>query len=93
LDSARAHASGLRPRLVVAGYWRFLCFELRRLDFGVINSSALWQARLLFPVLMILAIPTALGWDALNQLDSSNLRISFLVNHVDCYRHHAHNFR
>jgi hypothetical protein len=50
--------------------------------FGVINSSALWQARLLFPALMILAIPTALGWDALNQLDSSNLRISFLVNAI-----------
>jgi hypothetical protein len=48
--------------------------------FGVINSSALWQARLLFPALMILAIPTALGWDALKQFDTSKLRISFLVN-------------
>lgn len=48
--------------------------------FGVINSSALWQARLLFPALMILALPTALGWDALNQFDTSNLRISFLIN-------------
>lgn len=48
--------------------------------FGVINSSALWQTRLLFPTLMIFAIPTALGWDALKQFDTSNLRISFLVN-------------
>jgi len=48
--------------------------------FGVINSSALWQARLLFPTLMILALPTALGWDTLKQLDTSNLRISFLTN-------------
>lgn len=48
--------------------------------YGVINSSALWQARLLFPALMIFAIPTALGWDALKQLDTSNLRISFLID-------------
>ena len=48
--------------------------------FGVINSSALWQARLLFPALMILAIPSALGWDALKQFNTPNLRISFLIN-------------
>ena len=48
--------------------------------YGVINSSALWQARLLFPALIILAIPTALGWDALKQFDTSKLRISFLTN-------------
>ena len=48
--------------------------------FGVINSSALWQSRLLFPALMLFAIPTVLGWDALNQFDTSKLRISFLVN-------------
>ena len=48
--------------------------------FGVINSSALWQSRLLFPALMLFAVPTALGWDALKQYDTSNLRISFLTN-------------
>ena len=47
---------------------------------GVINSAALWQARLLFPALIIFTIPTALGWDALKALDTSKLRISFLLN-------------
>ena len=47
---------------------------------GVINSSALWQGRLLFPTLILFAIPTALAWDSLQQFDTSKLRISFLVN-------------
>ena len=50
--------------------------------FGVINSSALWQARLLLPALIPFAIPTALGWDSLTRLDVPNLRISFLLNAV-----------
>jgi hypothetical protein len=48
--------------------------------FGVINSSALWQARLLLPALIPFAIPTALGWDSLTRQDTPNLRISFLSN-------------
>ena len=47
---------------------------------GVINSSALWQARLLFPALVPFAIPTALAWDVLKTFDTSKFRISFLVN-------------
>jgi len=47
---------------------------------GVINSSALWQTRLLFPALLPFAIPTALGWHVLTQLDTSKLRVSFLIN-------------
>jgi hypothetical protein len=47
---------------------------------GVINSIGLWQARLLFPALIPFAIPTALGWDALKEFDTSKLRISFLIN-------------
>ncbi|MGZ9221663.1 MAG: ArnT family glycosyltransferase, partial [Anaerolineales bacterium] len=47
---------------------------------GVINSSALWQARLLLPALIPFAIPTALGWDSLTRMDTPNLRISFLLN-------------
>lgn len=50
--------------------------------FGVINSSHLWQARLLLPALIPFAIPTALGWDALRSLDSSKFRISFFSNIV-----------
>ena len=48
--------------------------------FGVINSAALWQARLLLPALIPFAIPTALGWDAIRHLDTPRVRISFLVN-------------
>ena len=47
---------------------------------GVINSSALWQARLLFPMLVPFAIPTALAWDSLKRFDTPRLRISFLAN-------------
>jgi len=47
---------------------------------GVINSSHLWQGRLLFPALIPFIIPTALGWDALRELETSKIRIGFLVN-------------
>ena len=47
---------------------------------GVINSTALWQARLLFPAWVPFAIPTALAWDSLGVFDTSRLRIGFLVN-------------
>lgn len=58
----------------------FVALSFAAWTFGVINSSALWQSRLLFPALMLFAIPTALGWDALKQFDTSTLRISFLIN-------------
>jgi len=48
--------------------------------FGVINSSHLWQARLLLPGIILFAIPTALGWDTVNSLDSSKFRVSFFTN-------------
>jgi len=47
---------------------------------GVINSSSLWQARLLLPALIPFTIPTALGWDSLKVFDTPRLRISFLAN-------------
>lgn len=47
---------------------------------GVINSSALWQGRLLFPALIPFAIPSAVAWDSLKMFDTPRLRISFLVN-------------
>ena len=58
----------------------FAALSFAAWTFGVINSSALWQARLLFPALIPFAIPTALGWDSLTKLDTPNLRISFLSN-------------
>ena len=35
---------------------------------------------ILFPALFTFVIPTALGWDYLSQLDTSRLRLSFLLN-------------
>ena len=49
---------------------------------GVITSSHLWQVRLFLPALIPFAIPTALGWDSLDRLDTPNLQISFLSNVV-----------
>jgi hypothetical protein len=47
--------------------------------FGVIQSGALWQARLLLPALIPFLIPNALGWEALSALDSAKLRVSFFA--------------
>jgi hypothetical protein len=47
---------------------------------GVINTAALWQSRYLFPAFMAFAIPTALAWDYIGELDRSGIRGSFLVN-------------
>jgi hypothetical protein len=49
---------------------------------GVASSSALWQTRLLFPALIPFAIPTALGWLAIQKLDTSQLWVSFIFNFV-----------
>ncbi|MBN1666256.1 MAG: hypothetical protein JW862_04185, partial [Anaerolineales bacterium] len=47
---------------------------------GVVTSSALWQTRLLFPALLPLALPTALGFLVATRLDTSHLRLSFILN-------------
>lgn len=47
---------------------------------GVINTSALWQARYLFPSLLMLSPLAALAWDALSHLDTPRLRMSFVFN-------------
>lgn len=60
----------------------FAALSFAAWTFGVISSIGLWQARLLLPALIPFAIPTALGWQALKQFDTSRLRISFLVNLV-----------
>ncbi len=50
--------------------------------FGVVNSAALWQTRLLFPALIPFALPTALGLQAIHKLDISHLRISFIFKFI-----------
>jgi hypothetical protein len=72
----RDSAAGLS--LLAIGLFSILTFTAWTV--GVVNSSALWQARLLFPALLPFAIPTALAWDSLKAFDTSRLRISFLVN-------------
>jgi hypothetical protein len=56
----------------------FFALSVTAWTLGVINSSGLWQARLLLPALIPFAIPTALAWDALKAFDTPRLRISFL---------------
>ena len=46
---------------------------------GVINTSALWQSRLLFPGLMLLAPLMALAWEKISLLDSPKLKVSFIL--------------
>jgi hypothetical protein len=60
----------------------FTLLSLAAWTLGVVNSSALWQTRLLFPALIPFAIPTALGWLALKKLDTPQLRISFIFKFV-----------
>jgi hypothetical protein len=64
--------------LLAIGLFSALSFAAWTL--GVINSSALWQARLLLPALIPLSIPTALAWDSLKTFDTPRLRISFLAD-------------
>jgi hypothetical protein len=47
---------------------------------GVINSASLWQSRLLFPALFVLAPLTALAWEECKKLDSDRFHLSFIIN-------------
>ena len=80
LVSRTLHSSAQRLSLQAISI--FVALSFAAWTFGVINSSALWQSRLLFPALILFAIPTVLGWDAVKQFDTSNLRINFLINTV-----------
>jgi 4-amino-4-deoxy-L-arabinose transferase-like glycosyltransferase len=80
LISRSSQDTDRRISLEVIGLFAALSFTAWA--FGVINSAALWQARLLLPALIPFAIPTALGWDSLTMLDTPRLRVSFLANTV-----------
>jgi hypothetical protein len=78
LATRTSRASAEDRSLLTIGIYVLLSFAAWTV--GVINSSALWQARLLFPALILFAIPTALAWDSLKQFDIHRLRISFLAS-------------
>jgi hypothetical protein len=67
-----------KDSLLAIGVFSLLSFAAWTL--GVVNSSGLWQARLLFPALIPFAIPTALAWDSLQGFDTSKLKVSFFAN-------------
>ena len=70
--------SSERESLLVIGVFSVLSYAAW--TFGVISSSGLWQARLLFPALVSFTIPTALAWDSLKQFNTSKLQVSVLAN-------------
>jgi hypothetical protein len=70
--------SGESGSLLAIGVFCMLSFAAWTV--GVINSSALWQARLLFPALILFTIPSAIAWNSLHAFDTPKLRISFLFN-------------
>jgi len=77
VSRTRSHSTEGKS-LFTIGFFTLISFSAWTI--GVVNSSGLWQARLLLPALIPFAIPTALAWDSLKQFDTSKLRISFLVN-------------
>lgn len=55
-----------------AGFWTI----------GVVKSRALWQTRLLLPMLLPLAMLTAVGLQYIDKLDTPTLRVSYIVKIV-----------
>jgi 4-amino-4-deoxy-L-arabinose transferase-like glycosyltransferase len=47
---------------------------------GVINFSALWQSRLLFPALLPLAPMAALAWESFSRFDTRRFQFSFFFS-------------
>jgi hypothetical protein len=76
----RSRSDSLHKRLSLVSIGSFTAISFIVWALGVINTSALWQSRYLFPAVMAFAIPTALAWDSISEVDRSRLRVSFLVN-------------
>ncbi|HSM70942.1 MAG TPA: hypothetical protein VK851_05315, partial [Anaerolineales bacterium] len=81
-DTALRLRSGQAETWSLRSIGIFAALSFLTWTFGVINSAVLWQVRFFFPALILLAIPTALGWDHISRLDSPRSRISYLVNVV-----------
>lgn len=78
IRSRSADSPDKKLSLVSIGCFSIISFIVW--TFGVVNTAALWQSRYLFPAVMAFAIPTALAWDYISELDRSGLRVGFLVN-------------
>lgn len=76
----RRSSQGSEQGLALQAIGLFAVISFAAWTYGVIATQSLWQARLLFPMLIPFAIPAVLGWDALQDLDSHRFRISFFVN-------------
>jgi hypothetical protein len=78
----QARKQPFQPRRSLLAITIFGLLSMAAWVLGVINSAALWQTRLLFPALIPLALPTALGLLAIKNLDTPQLRLSFIFNFV-----------
>jgi hypothetical protein len=70
----------LSQKLSLSSIGIFTSISFAAWTLGVINSSGLWQARLLFPAVLAFTLPTALGWDSLTKINIPKLNIGFMVN-------------
>ena len=74
---SRHEQSERRSALFAIGIFSFI--SIAAWTIGVINSANLFQTRLLFPAIIPIAIPLALGLNSLHKLDISQMRISFIA--------------
>jgi 4-amino-4-deoxy-L-arabinose transferase-like glycosyltransferase len=74
---ARQQQNKRRPVLFAIGLFGFV--SIAAWTIGVINSASLFQTRMLFSALIPVTIPLALGLNSLYRLDTSRLRVSFIV--------------
>ncbi len=70
---------GRRVRLAASIWGWFVGLSALMWVWGVARSHALWQARLLWPALLVWAVPTAYGIRWARVLDTSRLRVRYLV--------------
>jgi hypothetical protein len=71
---ARNEILSRKNSLAVIGIYSVVSFSFWTI--GVINTQSLWQVRLLFPAIIPLAIPAALGISMLAKLDTPRLKVS-----------------
>jgi len=71
---ARNETDSHKKSLTIIGIYSIVSFSFWTI--GVINTHSLWQVRLLYPAILLLAIPMSLGILMLAKLDTQRLRVS-----------------